>query len=88
MTFDITGRTLTGSTPEIVASTLTNLGVDAFGVNCSLGPDELLDIVKRMAEYTNKPIIIQPNRGLPKIKNGKTIYDMDKDHFVKSVGNY
>ncbi len=88
MTFDKTGRTLTGSTPEIVANTLTNLDVDALGVNCSLGPDELLDIVKRMAEYTNKPIIIQPNRGLPKIKNGKTIYDMDKDHFVKSVGNY
>lgn len=88
MTFDKSGRTLTGSTPEIVANTLTNLGVDALGVNCSLGPDELLDIVRRMSLYTYKPIIIQPNRGLPKIKNGKTIYDMDKDHFVKSVGEY
>ena len=88
MTFDKTGRTLTGSTPEIVANTLTNLDVDALGVNCSLGPDELFDMVRRMSLYTNKPIIIQPNRGLPKIKNGKTFYDMDKDHFIESIGKY
>ena len=88
MTFDKSARTLTGSTPEIVANTLSNLDVDALGVNCSLGPDELLDIVRRMSLYTNKPIIIQPNRGLPKIKNGLTYYDMEKDHFVESVGKY
>lgn len=88
MTFDKSGRTLTGSTPEIVSNTLTNLGVDALGVNCSLGPDELIDIVKRMSEYTTLPLIIQPNRGLPKIKNGKTVYDMDQEHFINSIKNY
>lgn len=88
MTFDKTGRTLTGSTPEIVANTLTNLDVDALGVNCSLGPDELKDIVKRLANATYKPIIIQPNRGLPKIKNGKTYYDMEASHYVNVMQEY
>ena len=88
MTFDKTGRTLTGSTPEIVANTLTNLDVDALGVNCSLGPDELKDIVKRLANSTYKPIIIQPNRGLPKIKNGKTYYDMEASHYVEVMKEY
>lgn len=88
MTFDKTGRTLTGSTPEIVANTLTNLGVDALGVNCSLGPDELKDIVRRLVNATDKPIIIQPNRGLPKIKNGKTYYDMEASHYVEVMKEY
>ncbi len=88
MTFDKTGRTLTGSTPEIVANTLSNLDVDALGVNCSLGPNELYDIVKRIAMSTDKPIIIQPNRGLPKINNGNTYYDMEKDEFINAIEKY
>ena len=47
MTFDKSGRTLTGSTPEIVINTLEGLGVDALGVNCSLGPKELYSIIYR-----------------------------------------
>ena len=88
MTFDKTERTLTGSSPEIVANTLTNLGVSALGVNCSLGPKELFSVVKRMIEFTNLPIILQPNRGLPKIKNGKTYYDMSEEEFVSEVEKY
>lgn len=88
MTFDKTGRTLTGSTPEIVANTLSNLGVDALGVNCSLGPNELFDIVRRISLSTDTPIIIQPNRGLPKINNGKTYYDMEKDEFITAIEKY
>ena len=88
MTFDKTERTLTGSSPEIVANTLTNLGVSALGVNCSLGPKELFSVVKRMTDYTNLPIILQPNRGLPKIKNGKTYYDMSEEEFVSEVEKY
>ena len=88
ITFDKTGRTLTGSTPEIVANTLSNLGVDALGVNCSLGPNELFDIVRRISLSTDTPIIIQPNRGLPKINNGKTYYDMEKDEFITAIEKY
>jgi len=75
MTFDSSCRTLTGSTPEIMVNTLEGLGVDALGVNCSLGPKELYEVIDRILKCTHTPVIIQPNRGLPKIKNGKTAYD-------------
>lgn len=81
VTFDSTGRTLTGSTPEIVANTLEGLGVDALGVNCSLGPKELLPVVQRLLNSTALPVIVQPNRGLPVLENGKTVYRLDIDEF-------
>ena len=81
VTFDSTGRTLTGSTPEIVANTLEGLGVDALGVNCSLGPKELLPVVQRLLNSTTLPVIVQPNRGLPVLENGKTVYKLGIDEF-------
>lgn len=83
MTFDETERTLTGSTPEIVANTLEGLGVDALGVNCSLGPKELVGVVSRLLSVSGVPVIVQPNRGLPKMKDGKTYYDLSADEFEK-----
>lgn len=88
MTFDSTGRTLTGSTPEIVVNTLEGLGVDALGVNCSLGPKELESVITRILNSASIPVIIQPNRGLPKIKNGKTYYDLDIQEFDEYIKKY
>ena len=88
MTFDKTGRTLTGSTPEIVVNTLEGLGVDALGCNCGLGPDALHDVIERMINVSHTPIIIQPNRDLPEIKNGKTYYRMSKEEFYKEMECY
>ncbi len=84
-TFDSTCRTLTGSTPEIVANTLEGLGVDALGVNCSLGPKELMPIVERLVNSTNVPIIVQPNRGLPVLENGRTVYKLGVDEFDEYI---
>lgn len=81
MTFDETKRTLTGSTPTIVCHILEGLGVDALGVNCSLGPWELVPIIKEMISVTHTPIIVQANRGLPKILNGATYYDLKLSDF-------
>ena len=88
MTFDKTGRTLTGSTPEIVINTLEGLGVDALGVNCSLGPKELEPIIEKFINNAHKPILIQPNRGLPTLKNGKTIYTLEYDEFEEYIKKY
>lgn len=88
MTFDGTGRTFTGSTPEIVANTLSGLGVDALGVNCSLGPKELEDIVKRLVESSSVPVIVQPNRGLPELKDGKTVYTLGVEEFDFYIGKF
>ncbi len=88
MTFDKSGRTLTGSTPEIVINTLEGLGVDALGVNCSLGPKELEPIIEKFINNAHKPILIQPNRGLPTLKNGKTIYTLDYSEFEEYIEKY
>ena len=82
MTFDRTGRTLTGSTPEIAALCLEGLGVDALGVNCSLGPQELWPVVGRMLAATSLPVIVQPNRGLPVWREGRTVYELSEDDFA------
>ena len=81
MTFDAAGRTLTGSTPEIAANTLAGLGVDALGVNCSLGPKELEGIVQRLLACSRVPVIVQPNCGLPVIKDGRTVYTLGAEEF-------
>ncbi len=85
VTFDSTGRTLTGSTPEIAANTLSGLGVDALGINCSLGPKELIPIAERILKCTSVPVIVQPNRGLPVLEDGKTVYKLTEDEFIESA---
>ncbi len=88
MSFEANGRSLTGTTPEVMTAVLEGLGVDVLGVNCSLGPVELKPIVKRILDSSNIPVIVQPNRGLPKIENGKTIYDLDVDTFFNAVKEF
>ncbi len=88
VTFDKTCRTLTGSAPEIMVELLEGLGVDALGINCSLGPNELFEPVQRVLAYAHIPVIIQPNRGLPKLKNGKTYYDLSCEDFISSVKKF
>ncbi|MDE6001191.1 MAG: homocysteine S-methyltransferase family protein [Clostridia bacterium] len=88
MTFDSTGRTLTGSTPEIVANTLEGLGVDALGVNCSAGPKELEEVVNRLLACSNVPVMVKPNRGLPVLKDGKTEYVLDIEEFDYYINKF
>ena len=65
MTFEATGRTFLGVTVGAMALTLTGLGVDALGFNCSLGPKELLPLVEELRRWTDLPLILKPNAGLP-----------------------
>ncbi|MGL4873842.1 MAG: homocysteine S-methyltransferase family protein, partial [Clostridium sp.] len=88
MTFEEDERTFTGCTPESMALTLEGLGVDALGINCSLGPKELKNIIDRIIKVTNVPIMIQPNAGLPKVVNGETIFEITKEDFRDSVLEY
>ncbi len=88
MSFEANARTLTGTTPEVMTAVLEGLGVDCLGVNCSLGPVELKPIIKRILDSSNIPVIVQPNRGLPKIENGKTIYDLDVETFYNATKEF
>lgn len=86
MTFEQDGRTYTGTDIASMVTLLAGLGVDALGVNCSLGPIELLPIVERVLEYSPIPVIVQANAGLPKIVAGETIYDITPAAYADAVG--
>ncbi len=65
MTFEENMRTFTGCSISSMCVTLEGLGVDAIGLNCSLGPKEIFPIVREMSKWTNLPLVIKPNAGLP-----------------------
>lgn len=65
MTFEENKRTFTGVSVSAMCLTLEGLGVDALGVNCSLGPKELLPIVEEISKWTSLPIVVKANAGLP-----------------------
>ncbi|MBR1743087.1 MAG: homocysteine S-methyltransferase family protein, partial [Lachnospiraceae bacterium] len=85
LTFNEDGRTLFGTDPGTASLVLTTLGVDALGVNCSVGPDKMLEVVEKMKRYTALPIICKPNAGLPQMVDGKTVYDMGPEDFAKNM---
>ena len=83
MIFDERGKLLTGGDVPSVVAMLEGLRVDALGLNCGLGPKQMLPILNDLRRYTSLPIIVKPNAGLPKQKNGETYYDVEPDEFVR-----
>lgn len=83
MSFERSGRTFTGTTVASMACTLDGLGVSAMGINCSLGPAEILPLIQEMRSWTSKPIIVKPNAGLPDPATGA--YDMDAEEFAQQM---
>ncbi len=74
-TFGLNGRMdLSGTDPETAAVVLEAAGASAVGMNCGLGPEQMLPLVERMARATSLPIIVRPNAGLPKLVDGKTVF--------------
>ena len=83
MIFDERGKLLTGGDVPSVVAMLEGLRVDALGLNCGLGPKQMLPILNDLRRYTSLPIIVKPNAGLPKQKNGETYYDVEPDEFAR-----
>ena len=88
MTFDENGRSFTGCMPESMVATIEGLGVDAIGVNCSLGPKQLIPIVEKISKMATVPVIVQANAGLPDIVNGQAIYNVDSEEFFIGVEKF
>lgn len=85
MTFQENMRTLTGTDAITMIQVLEGLGVDVLGVNCSLGPKQLKPIIDEILKLSTIPVMIQPNAGLPRIKNGETIYDLTAGKFAEEI---
>ena len=83
--FDSSARMLTGGTVGSVVTMLEGLRVDALGLNCSLGPRQLLPIAAEVVQTASVPVIVNPNAGLPRSENGKTVYDLDAEAFAEAM---
>ena len=86
MTFQADGRTLTGTDPLTMVNIISHLGVDALGVNCSLGPKDIMPLLSQILKYSPVPVIVQPNAGLPTIVDGNTCYDITPESFGRLMG--
>jgi 5-methyltetrahydrofolate--homocysteine methyltransferase len=89
MTFEENLRTFTGCLPEAMVLLLEGLGVDALGVNCSLGPKQLKPIVEEICNLAHIPVMVQPNAGLPTLSvNNETKYDVTKEEFADTLCSF
>ena len=79
--YDASGKLLTGGTVDATVAMLEGLRVDGLGVNCGLGPEQMLPIVEQMTRAASVPIIVNPNAGLPRTEGGRTVYDVDPEEF-------
>ena len=81
LTFDESGRTLTGCDPVAALVTMQSLGADAFGCNCSTGPEQMIELIRAMKPYADIPLVAKPNAGMPKLRDGKTVFDLGPEDF-------
>ena len=79
------GKLMTGADPLAMVALLEGMGADAIGVNCSLGPKALMGVVEKYLEYSSIPVIVQPNAGLPRAVDGKTVFDVSPEEFAEDV---
>lgn len=83
MTFENNGRTLYGTDAKTAVTCLQQMNVDAFGANCGAGPDKIISVVEEISKYSEIPIVVKPNAGLPKSDGeGNVTYDMNPEEFA------
>lgn len=85
MIFDEKGRLLTGADIKTAVTMLESLGIDVIGLNCGLGPKQMIEYVKELRKWTSLPIAIQPNAGLPVSVNGKTVFNVEPEEFAQDM---
>lgn len=86
MTFEKVGKTMMGNSVEDVIETLAPLGIDAIGMNCSLGPDLALPIIREFSEKTDLPLVFKPNAGKPLLSaDGTTTTPYNAEHFAQEI---
>jgi 5-methyltetrahydrofolate--homocysteine methyltransferase len=85
LTFNEDGKTLYGTDPVTAVNVLQSLGADAIGVNCSTGPDKMVEIVTAMKSIAYVPVFAKPNAGMPEIVDGESVYLMTPEEFAEDI---
>lgn len=83
MIFDEKGKLLTGGDVPSVVAMLEGLRVDALGINCGMGPEQMLPVLEEILKLASVPVIVKPNAGLPKQRNGEVYYDVRPEEFAE-----
>jgi len=81
------GKLMTGATPEAMVALLEGMRVDALGANCSLGPKQLRGVAERLLQYAGVPVLLKPNAGLPRIEDGRTVFDVSAADFAAEMAD-
>ena len=81
------GKLMTGASPEAMVALLEGMGADAIGANCSLGPKQLSDVAKRLLAVASVPVVMKPNAGLPRVDDGRTVFDVSPDEFAEDLAD-
>lgn len=85
LVFGADGKTMTGTSPEAAVATLEGLRVDALGINCSLAPAQMAEVVGRMLAVSSTPVVVKPNAGLPAEVDGATVYSLGAEEFARDM---
>ena len=85
---DGNGRSISGTDITAALTALQDMGIDAFGLNCSAGPAEMLPQLRRLREYARVPLIAKPNAGMPQIVDGKAVYHCPPEEFVRYIPEF
>lgn len=84
--YDEGGRLMSGTSPEAMVAMLEGLGADVIGLNCSLGPAQMLGLISHFSACASVPVLVKPNAGLPREEEGKTLYDVSPEQFADLMG--
>lgn len=83
--YDGRGKLLTGADVPSVVALLEGLGADAIGINCGMGPEQMMPLLKEYLKYSSLPVIVKPNAGLPVQRDGRTCYDVTPEGFAQQM---
>ena len=83
LTYNEDGRTLYGTDPVTAVVVMQSLGADAVGMNCSTGPEAMLEPIAKMAEYATIPLLAKPNAGMPELSDGQTVFNVEPEEFAE-----
>ena len=83
LTYNEDGRTLYGTDPVTAVVVMQSLGADAVGMNCSTGPEAMIDPIAKMAEYATIPLLAKPNAGMPELIDGQTVFNVEPEEFAE-----
>jgi 5-methyltetrahydrofolate--homocysteine methyltransferase len=88
VTLDQYGKMLLGTNIQAAFTTISDMGIDVFGLNCSTGPVEMTPSIRWLDEQSNLPLLVVPNAGMPENQEGKAVYKMTPDEMAKTLDSF